>query len=251
MDTLASRWRSYFETHRGSDADSDGSAPPSATIDLVELYRADPDLAQAVLDRPTTVLGAARTALRAVTESSSPVQLRVENNPHLCDVGAVSARHLRDLVTVQGVIDATGRAGAVPITATYRCPACETTRETSPEGLEPTEPARCDSCEWHGDFEFRPEGSEFVDAQPLTLAPIDGDGSGRGIDSLRAYVYGELIGTAAEGDRVGITGIVRARESESGPLWERYLDGLGLRAEREISPPETLADTLDSHWDPR
>jgi len=249
MDALDSRWRSYFEARHGTDPDDPGR--PSATIDLVELYSADPELAQAVLDRPTRVLAAARTALREVADGSGPVQLRVENNPHLCGVGELSTRHLHDLVTVRGVVGTTEAVGAVPVTARYRCPACGVERETSPEGLDPAAPVRCGDCGWDGDFEFRSEASEFVDAQPLTLTPIPGEGSeSPRARSLRAYVHGDLVGAVEEGDHVGVTGIFRTRCPEGAPLWERYLDGLGVRAEREISPPATLADTLDSHWEP-
>lgn len=251
MDGLDSRWRSYFGTRQGGEPAADRPEAPSATIDLVELYSADPELAQAVLDRPARVLEAARSALRAVTGSAAPVRLRVENNPHLCGVGEVTARHLHDLVTVRGAVETVDPVGAVPVRARYRCPACDETRETTPDGLEPTEPARCDGCGRRGGFEFQPAASAFVDARPITLAATDEDGSERPDGgSLRAYVYGDLVDAAAEGDHVGVTGILRAREREGTPLWERYLDGLGVRAEREISPPTTLADTLDSHWDP-
>ena len=143
-------------------------------------------------------------------------------------------------------------AGATPVTARDRCPGCETTREVSPDGLEPTEPARCGNCGWDGSFEFRPEASAFVDTQRLTLVPLaDEETEESGTESLRAYVYGEMVGGVDEGDHVGVTGIFRAREGSETPVWERYLDGLGIRAERDISPPGTPAETLDSHWVPR
>lgn len=252
MDALRSRWRSYFEAHADDPEPDDGAASLSATIDLLALYDADPDLAQVVLERPVPVLEAARVALRDLAESSVPVRFRVENNPHLCGVEAVSARHLRELVTVRGAVEATGPVGAVPVTAGYRCPACGARRETSPDGLEAMAPARCEECGWDGEFAFRPGDSEFVDARRVTLGPIAADEPDRRrTDSVPAYVYGDLVGAVEAGEHVGVTGILRARPREDSPLWERYLDGLGVRAEPENSPPETLADRLDSHWESR
>jgi len=247
MGGLDGRWKSYFRAHSDSDDVGGGPGRPSATIDLVELYGADPDLAQAVLERPARGLETARTAFRGVAGASVPVQLRVENNPHLCGVGEISARHLYDLVTVQGTVETVGSIGATPVTARYRCRGCGATQEACPDGLEPSEPARCGSCGWDDGFEFRPEESEFVDTQPLTLVPLADEGT----ESLRAYVYAGMVGGADEGDHVGVTGIFRAREGSETPVWERYLDGFGIRAEREISPPRTLTEALDAHWVPR
>jgi replicative DNA helicase Mcm len=253
MGSLAGRWRSYFATECQSDVEEvtpNDSSGGAVTIDLIELHGADQDLARAALERPDPVLAEARSVLRELTDASAPIQLRIENNPHLCGVSDVSARQFHDLVTVRGVVEAVDPVRASTVSAQYTCPACGASIRTSSTGIEHEEPIRCDGCEWDGHFEFHPAESAFVDTQRLTLAPTAEQREERPrSESLPVYVHGDLVAETAEGDHVGITGILRVRRRSEPPLYTPYLDGLGIRDERDISPPETLEAALDSYWD--
>ena len=254
MDSPGERWRSYFASTGQLEAEPARRGNPSTrsvTIDLVRVHRADGELAQAVIRSPDRLLSAARSTLWDLTEASVPIQLRVENNPHLCAVSDLSARQLDDLVTAKGVVDTAGPIRASAVSARYVCPACDASVTISPTGVERREPTRCERCEWGGGFEFDPSGSEFVDTQRLGLTPVpdERDDSHRP-EPFTVYVHGDLVGEIPTDSHVGVTGVLRVRESSETPLSEPYLDALSVRDERDVSPPDTLREALDSHWEP-
>jgi replicative DNA helicase Mcm len=253
MDSLSERWRSYFEAECQPEIEAvaeQNSSKQSVTIDLVEVYQTDEELARAVLAHPDRVLPPARAALGKLVEASFPVRLRIENNPHLCDVSELSARRFHELVTVEGVVESVGPVQASTVTARYSCPACGESASTSSAGVEHDEPTRCDGCGWDGSFDFHPAESTFVDTQRFTLGPAtDQRDDGPRPAPHPVYVHGDLVDEVTEGDHVRVTGVVRVSRSPETPLYTPYLDGRGIHDERDISSPDSLEAALDSYWD--
>lgn len=222
----------------------------SITIDLVELHSTTQDLAQTVLSRPDQALSKAHEVLHELIDISGPLQLQLKNNPHLCNITDISATQLYDLITVNGSVETVGPLQASVVTAQYTCPACNASFSTSSTGIERTEPTRCDACGWDEHFEFKPAQSEFVDTQRLTLTPAsDQRTDDHQLKSLPVYVYGDLVDQVNEDDHIGVTGILRVRHSDDTAPYTLYLDGRGIREERDFSAPASLEAALDSYWE--
>lgn len=253
MDAAAERWRSYLTAQCRSTLEAVREQYPSersVTIDLIELHSESPALVRSLFDDPDTMLSAARSAVRELVDTPGPIQIRIENNPHWCGVPEVSSDQLYDLVTVEGTVESVDATDATVVTAVYDCPACGTAIVTSPAGVEPADPVYCDACEWGGPFEFRPERSEFLDTQHLSLGPASGEQDAQeSLDSLSVYLHGALVGRLSAGAHVGVTGVLRARRRSGTGVYALYLDGYSVRAERDLSPPASLGERLDTYWE--
>lgn len=174
MDSLSESWQSYFLNRCQTDVEALAEAFPSRRslyVDLIDLHEFDSELCQSLFDTPDRVLSAGTAVLSDITDISRPIHVRVENNPHQCPVSAIQARHLHDLVTVEGVVESVASVRMTATRAQYDCPACDASTARSPAGIEVDAPARCDACGWDGQFTFRPTRSQFVDVQRLALAP--------------------------------------------------------------------------------
>lgn len=252
MKSLAKRWHSYFiaesQTERKTAGTQDTLTQP-VTIDLVELYRTDQELSQAVLSHPDRVLPEARAVLCELADLSPPVQLQVQNNPQLCAVSEVSAHQCYELVTVNGMVDSVGPIEAAPVSACYTCPACDASLRTSSAGIAREEPITCTDCEWNGDFAFHPAESAFIDTQQFTLcSKPDQRNNHPHRESLSVYLRGSLVGQVTADDHVIVSGVLRLDHTPETSPCTPYLEGYGLRGERDISPPESLEAAIDSYW---
>lgn len=252
MESLAEQWRSYFEAECRTEIETVMQEYPSRrsiTVDLIDLHSVNQHLAQTVLNSPDESLSEARTVIRDLIDVSGPIQLRLKNNPQQCDVSEITAQRLHDLLTVQGAVKTVETPQASVVTARYHCPVCSASLSRSPAGIERIEPTHCGECGWDGDFDFQPRHSEFIDTQRLTLNTrsdtYDADPEST---SLPVYVHGDLVGQVVESDHIAVTGILRVYHQPETPLFTPYLDGCSLREERDISPPGSFEEILDSQW---
>lgn len=239
-------WRSYLGTHREADVRSLADAYPSdrsLTVDLLELHDVDPDLVDALFDDPVGVLRAGREALEAVGAFAGPVFVRPTNNPQQLSASSVRARHVHELVTVDGVVESIGPPRATAATAAFECLDCGARRDVRVGGIELSEPSDCPECDGRGGFAFRPAESSFVDLQRATVASPDEDG-----ESLSVYLSANLVGTVTAGQRCRTTGILRPRRAEHSNAFETYLDATTVSDEQWGVEPDDFREMLDAYW---
>lgn len=239
-------WRSYLGTHRGEDVRSLAEAYPSdrsLTVDLLELHDIDSDLVDALFDDPVRVLRAGREALEAAGSFTGPAFVRPTNNPQQLSVSSVRARHVHELVTVDGVVEAVESPRATAATAAFECLNCGARRDVTSGGIELSEPEGCIECEKRGTFAFRPTESSFVDLQQVTVGSPDSDK-----ESLSVYLSANLVGTVTTGQRCRVTGIFRPREAEHSNAFEAYLDATTVSDEQWGVEPDDFREMLDAYW---
>lgn len=252
MDSLSESWQSYFLNRCQTDVEALAEVFPSRRslyVDLIDLHEFDSELCQSLFDTPDRVLSAGTAVLRDITDISRPIHVRVENNPHQCPVSAIQARHLHDLVTVEGVVESVASVRMTATRAQYDCPACDASTARSPAGIEVDAPARCDACGWDGQFTFRPTRSQFVDVQRLALAPPpDTRREGPRSHALSAYLADDLVGAVTEDERYCLTGILRVHQTDRSAQFSPYLDSLNVHEERDRFSPDDPETALDSYW---
>lgn len=252
MAEVSQRWRRYFVQGLETDLTTIAEEFParqSVYVDLVALHEFDSDLTRAIFDTPDEVLDTGAAVLNDLTALSGDLSLRVENNPHHCEVSELDANHLYDLVTVEGRVDSVGSVQAALEASVYECPGCETTTETSVRGIEPAEPPYCESCGWTGSFSLVAPESSFVDLRAVDIAPLERENGHEQREPLRAYLRGDIVDEVAPDARCYLTGILRATRTDGLNAFDPYLSVLSLREERSDAAPTSFTETIDARFD--
>jgi replicative DNA helicase Mcm len=251
--SLAEGWDDYFDDVAAPEVRALAEAYPdrrSLYVDLIDLHDYDADLLEELFADPDRVLSAGAEALRDRSDAFGRVHVRVRNNPQLLAASGVRARHLQELVSVEGVVESIDAPGMRARRVVYECPACGETLAAAPRGLELADPNRCDGCGWGGPFEFCRDRSAFVDLQELRLVdpPDERDGDDhRGVDVL---LGDDLVGSVAADDRRVVTGVVRARGDAGRNRFTPYLDAVAVGQARATggADDEAISDVLESRW---
>lgn len=242
---LRERWQDVYRDRRDAVRRLVRDYPEerSLSVDLVDLHDRDPQLAEALFSDPDRVLRRGAETLADLHEELDRVNLRVENHPGLLAADAVRARHVGELVTVEGVVAERGPVGARLGEGAYACRDCEHEHRRYVSGVEARTPGDCPAC--GGELSLRRSASRFVDVRRLGVRGADGG-------LLDVYVDDDLVGVAAPEDRVFATGVVRLDRREGTGLFDFYLDALsvevGHRQTRGDGDDE-VRDLIESRWE--
>jgi replicative DNA helicase Mcm len=245
----AAAWRAYFHDQLQAALDDLAAAYPeerSLTLDVLELYDYDEVLAEALFAAPDDQLRRAERVLRDLQPAVDRVHLRLENNPALVGVADLAARHLGELVSVDGIVGEDGRRRTRLSTAVYVCGACGERRHERPRGLSQSPPAVCTACDTHGTVAIDEASSTFVDTQLVSLRDTDPTES----VSVPVHLDDDSAGALTANSQVVVTGVLRPESAERSNCFTHYLSGLTVEtaAARRDNAPDAVDDLIDSHW---
>lgn len=246
-------WRSYFAERCRPDVEALVRAypdRPSLSVDLVDLYGYDDEFTVALFDEPGRFLRRAVEVLCDGHDALEHANVRVTNNPALFELGDLRARHLHELVTVEGVAASVGPVGATAAVAVFECNACGAEVEQRPAGVRLSPPGRCVECDGVDALAFRPDRSTFVDLRRVALAPPQeeraDDATPRTVD---LFLADDLADAVAPGDGFLATGIVRPVRAGPSNRFDLCVEGLSVTDERSPVPDRSLAEVIQSRWE--
>lgn len=254
---LEDRWRSFYREECDDEVAHLTAAFPderSLYVDVIDLYEFDDEFARALFADPEAVLAAGRAALASRDEGLGRVNVRVTNHPGLLGVDRLRARHVSELVSVEGVVTDTGPVGARVASAVFACGRCgERHREARP-GLRLRPPATCPVCGAADSFRLRRPESTFVDVQDLELSDRDGlERDEEAARSVAVFVDDDLVDTVTPGQSVRVTGVVGLDRRGDANRFEHYVDAVTVSEEpspgrREASAADALKSMIESRW---
>ena len=196
----------------------------SITLDFMELSVFDEELARGILERPEDYLRYAASALRAqmryedeqYAEAVERFHVRIRGLPDKISIRGIGARHIERLVAFDGIVVRATPVKPLLTEAVFRCK-CGAENRVAQQGSYIRPPLRCESCGRTTGFELLPEKSKFIDYQELRVQERPEDlPPGQLPRYVEVYLEDDLVDCARPGDRVTVTGIVRAR-AESMP----------------------------------
>jgi len=245
-------WRAFFREEAAADVRSFVSAGPeerSLYVDVFDLHRFDADLVDRLFSDPDGVLRAGAEALRGAHDDVDRVNLRLRNLPSQLSLGAVRARHVSKLVSVDGLVEAVGPVEAAAAEATFVCGACGATERTRPLGMQLAVPGHCTECGATGTVSLDRDRSRFVDVQRVVLGGPDDD------QSMAVFLDDDLVDTVEPGESLRVTGVVRLSPHEDENRFAFYLDGLTVDEQapgpsvddRDVD--EQLKESIRSRWE--
>jgi replicative DNA helicase Mcm len=242
VDRFEQFYRRYYSDEIGELARSYPSEQRSLYVDWTDLYRFDPDLADDFISQPGQLLEYAEEALRLydlpVDVSLGQAHVRVRNLSEVTEIRDIRARHVNNLVSVQGMVRKATDVRPKITEAAFECQRCGTLTYIPQSGGDFQEPHECEGCERQGPFEINFDQSEFVDSQKLRVQESpEGLRGGETPQNIDVHVEDDVTGEVTPGDHVNVTGILHLDQQESGgeksAVFDVYMDGLSVDIEDE------------------
>jgi DNA replicative helicase MCM subunit Mcm2 (Cdc46/Mcm family) len=240
-------WEKYVDTISGAVASLDAEYPSrrSLWIDVIDLYDADEALADALFRSPDEELATAAAVVRERLDDPGRITVRIENHPALLRVDDLRARHLGELVSVEGIVHRTRRRARLD-TARFRCRACGSEETHTPSGLSGPAMSVCPDC--GTDALVLEEGeSTFVDTQIFHVEP---PGESDGTRSLVAHIDDDLAGAVRGGDGVVLTGVLRPDPEVRSNVFDAVLSAVSVddATTNRRDAATGLDGLIDAHW---
>jgi len=247
-DETRSRWEAYVDTV-SEDVETLRAEYPqrrSLWIDVIDLYDFEERLADALFRSPDDELDTAAAVVRERLDEAGQVTVRVENHPALLRVDDLRARHLGELVSVEGLVRRTRRRARLEM-ARYDCRACGGGQTHTPRGLsEPGTPV-CRDCGTDA-LVLDEADSAFVDTQIFHLeAPGE---TGDDPRSLVTHLDDDLAGSVDDGESLVLTGVLRPDSEVRSNVFEAVLSAVSVddatTNRRDVATG--LDGLIDAHW---
>lgn len=247
LETEVETWAEYLEEYE-KDAISEAlQGYPNDTrgleIDFKQLSSANPELAQATVDSPETMLENAEEALPHTklphTEDLEGINIRV-GPIHTQEIGVsqLRATHQGELVTIRAQVSKVTDVRPKYEKAAFECQRCHTITKIPVVSDEVSVPNECQgTCDRGGPFLPDEEESEMYDHQIVELQPRPDEDAMNLQRSLRLDLKHDLVDSVEAGDRVKATGIVKTEALAGGKKMDArrppYLEGLSIQKEQQ------------------
>ena len=199
----------------------------SVVVDYPDLQRYDTDLATSLVKEPDLFLksfdGAAVETLNVENPTyadkiAKELHVRLRELPDRISLRSVTKEQLNSLILVAGMVTRTSELRPLAVTGAFRCSNGHFTYiEQKGSGTVLKRPIKCETegCGETRNFELDERKTEFIDFQVIKIQEMPEElPPGQLPQSFDVNMTGDLVNTARPGDRIVLTGIVKA-ESEN------------------------------------
>jgi len=207
--------------YRNRLAQMAGSGDKSVVIDYEDLIQFNTDLGQNLLSQPDESLKEFRIAAFEVlsTENASyasqirnSLNVRIRGITDKVSLRKVDTSYLDKMIAVSGMVVRSSELRPLLTDAAFICPNGHLTKVVQ-EGVTIKRPLKCDGCEETRNLELDEKKSSFIDSQVLRVQELPEElPPGQLPRFFDVDVVGDIVNTARPGDRLVLTGIVRAEQ---------------------------------------
>ncbi|NWG09685.1 MAG: minichromosome maintenance protein MCM [Nitrososphaerales archaeon] len=191
-------------------------------VDMANRLRNNPD--ELLLNKPDEISAfnkAAYETLRIINPNYAEkirkdIQVRIRNLTDSVSLRGITTEHLDKLVSVNGMVVRASELKPLAVEASFKCTNGHVTKVTQ-SGMVLKKPQRCDEASCKSvKFELDMKNTVFVDYQVIRLQePPEELPPGQLPQAFDVSMQGDIVNTARPGDRVILTGIVRAEAEYS------------------------------------
>ncbi len=209
--------------YRGRIGQMIAEGKASVLVDYEDLLAFDTDLAIALIQRPDSIIPAFKEAAYEAVKTENQayaddrrdeLEVRIKGITDKLPLRAVAAKYLDKMVAINGMVVRTSEVQPLALVAAFRCPNGHLTLVPQ-AGTLLKSPTKCSECEESRNLELDKSASKFTDYQVIRIQELPEElPPGQLPTSIDAEIVGEMVGKARPGDRVVVTGVVRA-EPES------------------------------------
>jgi replicative DNA helicase Mcm len=245
-----------------------GSGQRYVAVDFEDLMAYDSDLAKLLVDKPDEYLPYIERSAWAQLKIEDPgyaelvkkVKVRFRRLPERFSLRRVGEEHLGKLLLLDGIIVRATPVKPLITRAAFQCRKCNSITYVEQAGLLMRGPGLCGRCR-SKIFDFVEKQSTFINSQELRMQERPEDlPPGQLPRTLDVKLSEDLVDVTRPGDRIALTGIVRAQQEVLGRrtrlrtfdlfLEANYIDVTGKEAEVVEITPEEEKQILEMANDP-
>jgi replicative DNA helicase Mcm len=192
----------------------------SLLVDFDDLIAYSPQLARLILDTPEETFKVLNRQAWAQLKIEDPeyaeeikqLPIRIRRIPDHEQIRKLNSVHIGKLVAIDGIIVRASVAKPLLMKAHFQCKKCNALSIVEQAGQLMRGPGLCAHCR-SKIFEFLEKPSEYITSQEFSLQERPEDlPPGQLPRTFKVKLTGELVDTARPGDRVTVTGIVKAQQ---------------------------------------
>jgi replicative DNA helicase Mcm len=208
--------------HRVSELAAKGEK--SVVVDYEDIIQFDTDLGQHLLSQPDDSLKEFKTAAFEVLSTENPsyasqvrtaLTVRIRGITDRITLRKVDTSHLDKMIAVSGMVVRSSELRPLLVDAAFVCPNGHVTK-IAQEGVTIRRPLKCDGCEETRNLELDEKKSSFIDSQVFRVQELPEElPPGQLPRFFDVDVVGDIVNAARPGDRLVLTGIVRAEQDIS------------------------------------
>ncbi len=191
----------------------------SLVVDFADLLRYNNDLANRILLEPDSSLGSFKIAAFETMRSENALYadrvkreltVRLRGLPDLVPLRKVDTSYIDHLIAISGMVVRTSELRPMMTEAAWVCPSGHLTYQEQ-DDLALKKPPKCELCGEVRNFELDRRHSRFIDFQVVRVQELPEElPPGQLPQFFDVNVEGDMVNTARPGDRVVLTGVVRA-----------------------------------------
>ena len=191
----------------------------SLSVDFGDLLKYNGDLANRLLLEPDPSLASFKIAAFETMRSENALyadrvkrelSVRIRGIPDLVPLRKVDTSYLDKLLAVSGMVVRTSELRPLMTSAAWVCPSGHLTYQDQ-DDMALKRPPKCELCGEARNFELDKKHSRFIDFQILRVQELPEElPPGQLPQFFDVNVEGDIVNMARPGDRVVLTGIVRA-----------------------------------------
>jgi len=191
----------------------------SLLVDFGDLLKYNSDLANRVLLEPDSSLGSFRIAAFETMRSENALYadrvkreltVRLRGLTDLVPLRKVDTSYIDHMIAISGMVVRTSELRPMMTEAAWLCPSGHLTYEMQ-DDLALKRPPKCELCGEVRNFELDRRHSRFIDFQVVRVQELPEElPPGQLPQFFDVNVEGDIVNSARPGDRVVLTGVVRA-----------------------------------------
>ncbi|HEY6283282.1 MAG TPA: minichromosome maintenance protein MCM [Nitrososphaerales archaeon] len=211
--------RSGTHVYRDKISELISNEGKSLVVDFGDLLKYNNDLANRVLLEPDSSLASFKIAAFETMRSENALYadrvkrelvVRVRGISDLVPLRQVDTSYIDKMIAVSGMVVRTSELRPLMTEAAWVCPSGHLTYEQQ-DDLALKKPAKCELCGEVRNFELDKKHSRFMDFQVFRIQELPEElPPGQLPQFFDVNVEGDIVNTARPGDRVVLTGVVRA-----------------------------------------
>jgi replicative DNA helicase Mcm len=242
---MVASWQRFFEEQYKAEIETIAVSYPdkqSVFVDYWDIDRADPELAELLIEQPLKTLFNAEEALKNIDvaiEQNIAIHFRVVNLPelHRIIIRNIRSVHLGKLKAVEGLVKKRTEVRPKLKVAAFQCQKCGAVMRIEQDEDILKEPTECleddGGCGRVSSFKLSTNLSSFIDSQKIEIQENpEGLRGGAQPERLSVFLEDDLVGEIAPGDRVVVNGVLHSMQRRRGTFrltsFDKVMDAVSI-----------------------
>jgi len=202
----------------------------SLEVDFSDIFNANGDLAETLLDQPEMVIRVGESAINSLLEPDQKVaiNLRVRDlyRRQWISIRDLRAENLSKFIALEGIIRKATEVRPKLLMGVFSCTSCGFKQELLQDTFHFTEPLECPKDDGgcgkragSTTFKFIVHDSLFIDSQKIEIQETpEGLRGGDQPQRIAIFLEDDLCGRVSPGDKITLTGILKAKQRKEGQV---------------------------------